>query len=42
MEAFMEVMEPFAGVVEAFTEKTSTEAFLETSVEASMEDVEYI
>ena len=39
MEAFMDVMEAFAEVMEAFTEVNSTEAFMEASVEASMEDM---
>ena len=37
IEAFMELMEAFAEVMEAFMEVTSTEDFMEASVEASME-----
>ena len=37
VDAFMEVVESAADVMEAFTELTSTEAFLKTSVEAFME-----
>ena len=36
----MEVMEAFAEVMEAFTEVTSTEVFMEASVEASMDDMQ--
>ena len=40
MEAFMEVMEAFAEVMEAFMEMASAKAFMEASVEASIDDMD--
>ena len=38
----MEAMEYFAEVMEAFMEATSTEVFTEASVDAFIEDMEYM
>ena len=40
LQAFLNVMEAFAEIIEAFIRVTSTEALVEVSVEVSMEGIE--